>query len=147
MIGKQGRIPNSATVSFPWLQVVVDTSSAATAATQLPADTDERRHLQSSNNSNNGPSCQRRAPYQRLSSSQSASVTLRMSGYLLNDPSRPPVWRRVHCVLTDDYLWYVSRVYAYTDGSNGSDSNHSNSNHSSSHAAKYQTPPMARHVV
>mmetsp|Transcript_8251 Transcript_8251/g.24802 ORF Transcript_8251/g.24802 Transcript_8251/m.24802 type:complete len:1111 (-) Transcript_8251:334-3666(-) len=35
-----------------------------------------------------------------------------VSGYLLKrSRSDPNVWRRVHCVLIDDQLWYVSRVY------------------------------------
>jgi hypothetical protein len=35
-----------------------------------------------------------------------------LSGYLLKRSlDDPHVWRRVHCVLTDDRFWYVSRVY------------------------------------
>lgn len=33
------------------------------------------------------------------------------SGYLLKQSRTDPhVWRKVHCVLTDDYLWYATRV-------------------------------------
>ena len=40
-----------------------------------------------------------------------------LSGYLLKRSSRDfHVWRRVHCVLTDDYLWFVSRRYANKSG-------------------------------
>lgn len=50
--------------------------------------------------------------YQQLSGSQSALRQYCMSGFLLKRSRRDPhVWRRVHCVLTDDYLWYVSRTY------------------------------------
>lgn len=39
------------------------------------------------------------------------SRTTCVSGYLLKKSRVDPhVWRRVHCVLTDDYLWYVTRV-------------------------------------
>ena len=134
---------------FPWLQAVVDTSSAATVATQLPADTDERRRLaqqQQQQQQRLRRVSREERWYQELSSSQSALRHYCMSGYLLKRSRRDPhVWRRVHCVLTDDYLWYVSRVYAYTEGSNSSDSNHGNSNHKSPQAAKDQTPPMAKH--
>jgi len=35
-----------------------------------------------------------------------------LSGYLLKRSTKDAhVWRRVHCVLTDDYLWFVSRRY------------------------------------
>ena len=35
-----------------------------------------------------------------------------MTGYLLKRDARDPnVWRRVHCTLTADYLWFVSRIY------------------------------------
>jgi hypothetical protein len=128
---------------FPWLQAVVETSSAATAATQLPADTDERHRLaqQQQQQQRLRRVCKEERRYQELSSSQSALRQYCMSGYLLKRSRRDPhVWRRVHCVLTDDYLWYVSRVYAYPDGSNSS-----NSNHSSPHAAEEQTPPTAKH--
>jgi hypothetical protein len=129
---------------FPWLQAVVDTSSTATSATQLPADTDERHRLAQQQQQQRLRRVSREERrYQELSSSQSALRHYCMSGYLLKRSRRDPhVWRRVHCVLTDDYLWYMSRVYAYTDGSNSSDSNHSNSGR---HAATYQTPPMAKH--
>ena len=37
-----------------------------------------------------------------------------LSGYLLKRSSKDAhVWRRVHCVLTDDYLWFVSRRYTH----------------------------------
>jgi hypothetical protein len=131
---------------FPWLQAVVDTSSVATAATQLPADTDERHRLAQQQQQRLRRVSKEERRYQELSSSQSSLRHYCMSGYLLKRSRRDPhVWRRVHCVLTDDYLWYVSRVYAYTDGSNSSDSNHGNSNHESPRVAKYQTPPMAKH--
>jgi hypothetical protein len=132
---------------FPWLEAAVDSSSAATAATQLPPDTDERHRLaqQQQQQQRLRRVSREERRYQELASSQSALRHYCMSGYLLKRSRRDPhVWRRVHCVLTDDYLWYVSRVYACTDGSNSSDSNHSSSN-SSPHAAKGQTPPVAKH--
>eukprot|EP00521_Asterionellopsis_glacialis_P017320 CAMPEP_0195302094 /NCGR_PEP_ID=MMETSP0707-20130614/30466_1 /TAXON_ID=33640 /ORGANISM="Asterionellopsis glacialis, Strain CCMP134" /LENGTH=668 /DNA_ID=CAMNT_0040365247 /DNA_START=215 /DNA_END=2218 /DNA_ORIENTATION=- len=37
-----------------------------------------------------------------------------ISGYLLKRSSRDKhVWKRVHCTLTDDYLWFVSRYYEH----------------------------------
>lgn len=43
------------------------------------------------------------------------------SGYLLKQSGKDPhVWRRVHCVLTDDHLWYTTRVpYAPQSASSG----------------------------
>lgn len=39
-----------------------------------------------------------------------------LSGFLLKRSSKDiHVWRRVHCVLTDDYLWFVSRRYSKGD--------------------------------
>jgi hypothetical protein len=39
------------------------------------------------------------------------------SGYLLKRDARDPhVWRRTHCVCTEDDLWYVSRMYGNDDG-------------------------------
>lgn len=47
---------------------------------------------------------------QELILSSTSNQTI--SGYLLKRSRHDPnVWRRVHCVLTDDYLWYISRVY------------------------------------
>jgi hypothetical protein len=47
--------------------------------------------------------------YNQLSQSMPAGACI--SGYLLKRSNVDPhVWRRVHCVLTGDYLWYVSRV-------------------------------------
>lgn len=40
------------------------------------------------------------------------------SGYLLKQSTQDPhIWRRVHCILTDDHLWYTTRV-PYTKKSN-----------------------------
>ena len=34
-----------------------------------------------------------------------------VSGFLLKQSNKDPhVWKRVHCVLTEDYLWYITRV-------------------------------------
>eukprot|EP00980_Cylindrotheca_fusiformis_P002941 scaffold683_cov124-Cylindrotheca_fusiformis.AAC.10 len=46
----------------------------------------------------------------QLTQSQS-TATSRVSGYLLKQSHVDRhVWRRVHCVLTDDHLWYVTRI-------------------------------------
>jgi len=53
--------------------------------------------------------------YVQMTQSQS-SCLLPVSGYLLKQSCVDQhVWRRVYCVLTDDHLWYVTRVpYAST---------------------------------
>lgn len=49
--------------------------------------------------------------YVQLSQSQAASSYRCISGYLLKQSHVDPhVWRRVYCVITDDYMWYVTRV-------------------------------------
>jgi hypothetical protein len=108
---------------FPWLTSSADTDTAAT--TQLPDDTKERYRLEERQHRK-----EQRRIYQ-LSSSQSALRHYCMSGYLLKRSRRDPhVWRRVHCVLTDDYLWYVSRVYKESRKSSSSDQS---------------LPPLAKH--
>jgi hypothetical protein len=113
---------------FPWLQSTVAT---------LPADTDERNNgnrLAQQRRRRRRRVCKEDRRYQELSSSQSALRNCCMSGYLLKRSRRDPhVWRRVHCVLTDDYLWYVSRMY--TDTAQDLDQAQS----------KTQTPPLAKH--
>ena len=53
-----------------------------------------------------------RRRYFELSMCQSALQHDCVSGYLLKQSMKDPhVWKRVHCVLTDDHLWYISRVY------------------------------------
>ena len=40
-----------------------------------------------------------------------------VSGYLLKRSNKDKhVWRRVHCVLTEDFLWFVSRLYTASSG-------------------------------
>ena len=51
--------------------------------------------------------------YTQLSQCRSSSNHC-ISGYLLKQSNRDPhVWRRVHCVLTEDSLWHVTRVSTY----------------------------------
>jgi hypothetical protein len=39
------------------------------------------------------------------------------SGYLLKQSRKDPhVWKRVHCVLTEDFLWYITRVKDTPEG-------------------------------
>jgi hypothetical protein len=53
---------------------------------------------------------QYRRTYLLQTTSQSTMTCL--SGYLLKRSLEDPhVWRRIHCVLTDDRFWYVTRVY------------------------------------
>lgn len=41
-----------------------------------------------------------------------------LSGFLLKRSRRDPhVWRRVHCILTYDHLWFVSRLYPFPEQS------------------------------
>ena len=49
--------------------------------------------------------------YLQLASSQTPHRRSCISGYLMKQSKVDRhVWRRVHCVLTDDYLWYVTRI-------------------------------------
>jgi hypothetical protein len=49
--------------------------------------------------------------YMQLSQCQSTPNHQCVSGYLLKQSRKDPhAWRRVHCVLTDDFLWYMTRV-------------------------------------
>uniref|UniRef100_A0A7S2YHV0 PH domain-containing protein n=1 Tax=Entomoneis paludosa TaxID=265537 RepID=A0A7S2YHV0_9STRA len=53
-----------------------------------------------------------------------------LSGFLLKRCNRDRhVWRKVHCVLTDDYLWFMTRVYSNLDASPNSNNNNSNNPH------------------
>lgn len=87
---------------FPWL--VNHASSEITSSSTDAARKSDDRAVQ-----------QKLARENRLYEELSTSTTTplqRVGGYLLKRDSRDKnVWRSVHCVLTDDYLWYVSRVY------------------------------------
>jgi hypothetical protein len=51
--------------------------------------------------------------YIQLGQCQSAAMQQQscVSGFLLKRSRKDPhVWRRVHCILTEDYLWYVTRI-------------------------------------
>ena len=53
----------------------------------------------------------------QLRNCQSALDRHCVSGFLLKQSNKDPhVWRRVHCVLTDDHLWFVSRLHTTSDG-------------------------------
>jgi hypothetical protein len=53
----------------------------------------------------------------QLRNCQSALDRHCVSGYLLKRSHKDKnVWRRVHCVLTDDYLWFVSRLHTVAGG-------------------------------
>jgi hypothetical protein len=59
------------------------------------------------------------------SSSNNNNNTL--SGFLLKRSKRDPhVWRRVHCVLDNDYLWFVSRLYHFPIVKNNKNNENSN---------------------
>jgi PH domain len=74
--------------------------------------------------------------YLRQTASQSSSTCL--SGYLLKrSPEDPNVWRRVHCVLTEDRLWFVSRIYEGVDG---------HTSHTTGHA-RYRCIRLARALL
>jgi hypothetical protein len=50
--------------------------------------------------------------FQQLRACQSALRNYCLTGYLLKRSRKDPhVWRNVHCVLTDEHLWSVSRIY------------------------------------
>ena len=85
---------------FPWLCKEEDLTG------QLSADVDQRGSLN------------RRGKRQdRLSQalSRQKAITLKsqcLSGYLWKRSRKDPqVWRKSYCVLTEDYLWSVSRIY------------------------------------
>lgn len=51
-----------------------------------------------------------------LSMCQSSIQQDCISGYLSKQSMADPhVWKRMHCVLTDDHLWYMSRIYTRLD--------------------------------
>ena len=57
-----------------------------------------------------------RQHYYELSVCQSSLHHDFVSGFLLKQSMVDPhVWRKVHCVLTDDHLWFMSRVYTRPD--------------------------------
>ena len=57
-----------------------------------------------------------RQGYYELSLCQSTLQHDCVSGFLLTESMGDPhVWKRVHCVLTDDHLWFISRVYTRPD--------------------------------
>lgn len=54
--------------------------------------------------------------YFELSLCQSSLQQDCVSGYLLKQSMTDPhVWKRVHCVLTDEHLWYISRIHTRSD--------------------------------
>lgn len=59
-----------------------------------------------------------RQHYYELSVCQSSLHHDYVSGFLLKQSTVDPhVWKKVHCVLTDDHLWFMSRVYTRPDAS------------------------------
>ena len=94
---------------FPWLN---DEKQDPTSA--LPADVDQRT---SSVNAQGDYFVRASRLAQQLSRSQALTRNRCLTGYLLKrSRTDPHVWRRVHCVLTDEYLWYVSRKYISQPG-------------------------------
>jgi hypothetical protein len=88
----------------------ISSPSSPSSSSSLPGTTDcqmqksleQRRHAQHTKELRR---------YTQLRSSSHATTTPSVSGYLLKQSSVDPhVWRRVHCVLTDDHLWYVTRI-------------------------------------
>lgn len=57
---------------------------------------------------------QRRSMRRYLQISQSHASPTCLSGYVLKQSTKDKhVWKRVYCVLTDDYLWFVPRLQTY----------------------------------
>lgn len=68
--------------------------------------------------------------YLQISQSHTANPNT-LAGYLLKQSKTDPhVWKRVYCVLTEDYLWYVHRC-ASADSSNHNTNNIINSSNTS----------------
>lgn len=92
---------------FPWLHANQEDD---TKLTRQPAEMGTRY-------------CQLKKQFRResrrlnvLAAHESSLPQGTLSGYLLKRSSKDAhVWRRVHCVLTDDYLWFVSRRYTKYD--------------------------------
>jgi hypothetical protein len=62
-----------------------------------------------------------RQRYLELAMCQSSLQHDCLSGYMLKQSmSDPHVWKRVHCVLTDEHLWYISRIHTRLDRQQGS---------------------------
>ena len=94
---------------FPWLSVVPE-DHPDRATTRPPADVSRYAQIKQ----------EFRRENRRLNilTAHEASVPQggTLSGYLLKRSHKDRhVWRRVHCVLTDDYLWFVSRRYTKYD--------------------------------
>jgi hypothetical protein len=52
---------------------------------------------------------------EQLHSAQSRLSHNPLAGYLLKrDRKEPHAWRTVYCVVTEQHLWYVSRIYTYS---------------------------------
>lgn len=59
-----------------------------------------------------------------------------VSGYLLKQSMKDPhVWKRVHCLLTDDHLWYISRIYTRLDDDEGDEDGDDDDNTTPDHDA------------
>ena len=94
---------------FPWLN---DKKQDPTSA--LSADVDQRS---SDFSVSENRSIRENRLFQQLSRSQAARRNRCLTGYLLKRSRKDPhIWRRVHCVLTDEYLWYVSRICTSQQG-------------------------------
>jgi len=100
----EGRLQHGLRRRFPWLS-----SAPWTAVQQLPNSslTADARLVKRVRDED------RR--YRRLAQSLGQSAegnTDCLSGFLLKRSGTDPhVWRRVHCMLTEEYLWFVSRLY------------------------------------
>lgn len=80
---------------FPWLATP---SIPESEAPSVPADKSRRR---------------RDVRFRRYLAQATAHPATFLSGFLLKQSQDPHVWRRVHCALTEDRLWFASRVYQH----------------------------------
>mmetsp|Transcript_12942 Transcript_12942/g.17353 ORF Transcript_12942/g.17353 Transcript_12942/m.17353 type:complete len:907 (+) Transcript_12942:153-2873(+) len=87
-----------------------DSSSRAIPSSFSPVLHPPQLHFQHA--SKNSSSLQKERHLLSILSRQESAIDNHcVSGYLLCRSKRDPcVWKRVHCVLTDDKLWYVSRM-------------------------------------
>ena len=135
---------------FPWLlQDEQDTDDnndgdkeeEPTQTVRLPADIDcrrqERRFYRLLQDTSSG------ATYSSLG--PGGMKTNCLSGYLLKrSKSDRHVWKRVYCILTNDHLWFVSRMYnkSYETSIDGGTTSHAKTPSSSSE----QRSPRHHHV-
>ncbi|CAB9513988.1 expressed unknown protein [Seminavis robusta] len=81
-----------------------------------------------------------RQRYFELTMCQSSLQHDCVSGYLLKQSiADPHVWKRVHCVLTDEHLWYISRIHTRLDNTTTCTSL-SGSNNEEEEEKKQQSP-------